>query len=76
MSLWPVVLIAGIIAILFAAYLAQDVLKRDKGTPAMQEVAGMFFEGVLVFLFCLFCFFVFSVVFFLVFCFFVFVFIQ
>ena len=50
MELWPVVLIAGLVAIAFAAYLAQDVLRRDTGTKAMEEVAGMIFEGAMAFL--------------------------
>lgn len=33
------------IAILFAAWLAGDVLKRDTGTPAMQEIAHAIKEG-------------------------------
>lgn len=36
---------AGIAGILFAAWLAWDVLRRDQGTPAMREVASMIFEG-------------------------------
>ena len=40
-----IVPIAGIAAILFALYLARDVLSRDKGTQAMQDVAGMIREG-------------------------------
>jgi K(+)-stimulated pyrophosphate-energized sodium pump len=50
MELWPVVLLAGILAIAFAAWLARDVLGRDKGTKAMQEVAGLIFEGAMAFL--------------------------
>src|SRR5438132_11458433 len=50
MEFWPVVLLAGIIAILFAAWLARDVLSRDKGTKAMQEVASLIFEGAMAFL--------------------------
>src|SRR5919199_392117 len=50
MEFWPVVLLAGIIAILFAAWLARDVLSGDKGTKAMQEVAGLIFEGAMAFL--------------------------
>ncbi len=50
MELWPVVLVAGLLAIAFAAYLARDVLSQDRGTPAMQEVAGMIFEGAMAFL--------------------------
>src|SRR5438477_7685031 len=50
MQFWPVVLLAGIIAILFAAYLARDVLSQDRGTKAMKEVASMIFEGAMAFL--------------------------
>ena len=37
--------IAGIAAILFALYLARDVLSRDKGPQAMQDVADTIREG-------------------------------
>ncbi|MBV9354127.1 MAG: sodium/proton-translocating pyrophosphatase, partial [Chloroflexi bacterium] len=50
MQLWPVVLLCGLLAVAFAVYLARDVLSRDKGTPGMQEVAGMIFEGAMAFL--------------------------
>jgi K(+)-stimulated pyrophosphate-energized sodium pump len=50
MEFWPVVLVAGIIAILFALWLARDVLSQDKGTKAMQEVAALIFEGAMAFL--------------------------
>jgi K(+)-stimulated pyrophosphate-energized sodium pump len=50
MEFWPVVLLAGIVAILFAAWLARDVLSQDKGTKAMQEVASLIFEGAMAFL--------------------------
>src|SRR3979409_2027683 len=50
MQFWPVVLGAGIIAILFAAWLARDVLSSDRGTKAMQEVAALIFEGAMAFL--------------------------
>jgi K(+)-stimulated pyrophosphate-energized sodium pump len=50
MEFWPVVLVAGIIAILFALWLARNVLSQDKGTKAMQEVAGLIFEGAMAFL--------------------------
>src|SRR5260221_13781670 len=50
MQFWPVVLLAGIIAILFAAWLARDVLSQDRGTKAMQEVAALIFEGAMAFL--------------------------
>src|SRR5947209_9207351 len=49
MEFWPVVLLAGIIAVLFAAWLARDVLSQDKGTKAMQEVARWIFEGAMAF---------------------------
>jgi K(+)-stimulated pyrophosphate-energized sodium pump len=50
MQFWPVVLVAGIIAVLFAAWLARDVLSQDRGTKAMQEVASLIFEGAMAFL--------------------------
>ena len=40
----PVVLF-GIIAILYAAWLAKDVMSRDQGTPEMQKVSGAIFQG-------------------------------
>ncbi|MGZ6296209.1 MAG: sodium-translocating pyrophosphatase [Candidatus Limnocylindrales bacterium] len=42
--------IAGVAAVLFALYLARDVLSRDKDTPAMQDVAGTIFEGAVAFI--------------------------
>src|SRR5215216_5432320 len=50
MNLWPVVLLAGIIAVAFAFWLARDVLSKDRGTKAMQEVAALIFEGAMAFL--------------------------
>src|SRR4051794_40437239 len=50
MEFWPVVLFSGIFAILFALWLARDVLAQDKGTKAMQEVAALIFEGAMAFL--------------------------
>ena len=41
---------ASAAAVLFAIWLAYDVLRRDKGTPAMQEVAGTILEGANAFL--------------------------
>src|SRR6266508_3642729 len=41
---------AGLLAIIFAALLARDVLSRDTGTPAMQEVAAAIYEGAMAFL--------------------------
>ena len=43
-------IVAGLLAILFAAYLANYVLRKDTGTPAMQEVANAIFEGAMAFL--------------------------
>ena len=40
----PVVLF-GIIAILYAVWLAKDVMSRDQGTPDMQKVSGAIFQG-------------------------------
>ena len=39
-----IILPAGLIAVLFALYLARDVLRRDTGTKEMQEVAGTIYE--------------------------------
>jgi K(+)-stimulated pyrophosphate-energized sodium pump len=45
-----VIPIAGLLAVAFAIYLAYDVLHRDSGTEAMQEIAGMIFEGAVAFI--------------------------
>ena len=45
-----IVPIAGIAAIVFALYLARDVLSRDQGTVAMQDVAGTILEGAVAFI--------------------------
>ncbi len=47
---WLVPVIAGAIAILFSGYLVRDVMRRDAGTPAMQQIAGMIFEGATAFM--------------------------
>ena len=49
-ALYWLIPIAGIIAILFAIYLARDVLSRDQGTEAMQDVAGTILEGAVAFI--------------------------
>ncbi len=36
---------AGVLAVLYAIYLAWDVLRRDTGTKEMRAVASMIFEG-------------------------------
>ncbi len=45
-----IVWLSGLIAVVFAGYLAYDVLRRDTGTPAMQEVAAAIYEGAMAFL--------------------------
>jgi len=40
----------GLLAVLFAAYLARYVLSKDTGTPAMQKVADAIFQGAMAFL--------------------------
>jgi len=42
--------VAGFAAVLYALWLAWDVLRRDPGTPEMQNVASMIFEGAMAFL--------------------------
>ena len=44
------VFIISLVALLFAAYLAWDFLKRDTGTPAMQNIANAIREGANAFL--------------------------
>jgi K(+)-stimulated pyrophosphate-energized sodium pump len=45
-----VIPVAGLAAVLFAFYLARDVLRRDTGTQAMQDVAGTILEGAVAFI--------------------------
>lgn len=42
--------VIGLLAVLFAAYLANFVLRKDRGTPAMQKVADAIFQGARAFL--------------------------
>jgi K(+)-stimulated pyrophosphate-energized sodium pump len=49
-TLQLIIPIAGVAAILFALYLARDVLARDQGTQAMQDVAGTILEGAVAFI--------------------------
>ncbi len=44
------VVIFGLIAIAFAAWLARDVLARDTGTPQMEDIANRIFQGALAYL--------------------------
>jgi K(+)-stimulated pyrophosphate-energized sodium pump len=41
---------AGVITVLFAALLARNVLKRPVGTPEMQRIGGLIFQGAKAFL--------------------------
>ncbi|MCK9494016.1 MAG: sodium-translocating pyrophosphatase [Dehalococcoidia bacterium] len=50
MDLVWIVPAAGILAIIFALWLARNVLNRDTGTPEMQAIADMIFEGSMAFL--------------------------
>ena len=50
MDLVWMVPVTGALAALFALWLARDVLKRDTGTPEMQSIANMIFEGAMAFL--------------------------
>ena len=50
MELVWIVPISGLLTILLVAYLAWDVLRRDTGTPDMQAVASMIYEGAMAFL--------------------------
>ncbi len=42
--------VVGLLAILFAVYLASYVLRKDTGTPAMQKVSNAIFAGAIAFL--------------------------
>ncbi|MGH2558994.1 MAG: sodium/proton-translocating pyrophosphatase, partial [Thermomicrobiales bacterium] len=37
-------------AVLFAIWLARDVLGRDQGTKSMQEIASAIFQGAIAYL--------------------------
>ena len=50
MDLVPIVPAVGVLTVLFVAYLAWDVLKRDTGTPEMVDIANMIYEGAMAFL--------------------------
>lgn len=45
-----IVPIVGVITVLFAIFLARDVLRRDTGTPKMKEIGNIIFEGAWAFL--------------------------
>ncbi|TAK20383.1 MAG: sodium-translocating pyrophosphatase [Chloroflexota bacterium] len=40
----------GVLGVLFAFWLAQDVLRRDRGTPEMQVVSNAIYEGAMAFM--------------------------
>jgi len=44
------VMVFGVVAILFAGWLAKDVMSRDKGTAAMQDIADRIFKGAMAYL--------------------------
>lgn len=44
------VIVFGLVAIGFAVWLAQDVLSRDQGTDAMQDISGRIYEGAVAYL--------------------------
>ena len=44
------VIIFGAMAIVFAGWLARDVLARDRGTPEMQDIAGRIFQGAIAYM--------------------------
>lgn len=50
MNLVWIVPVSGVLAVLFAIYLAWDVLRRDPGTKDMQRIGGMIFQGAWAFL--------------------------
>ena len=50
MELIWMVPVSGFAAVLFAVYLAWDVLRRDTGTDSMREISDMIFEGAMAFL--------------------------
>lgn len=43
-------IVVGLLTVAFAAYLANFVLRKDTGTPAMQKVADAIFKGAMAFL--------------------------
>src|SRR5919204_6433541 len=45
-----IVFVLGIFGVLFAFWLARNVLARDTGTPEMQQVASAIYEGAMAFM--------------------------
>src|SRR5215472_4883829 len=50
MSYMWVPIVVGLLAVVFAVYLANYVLRKDTGTPAMQKVADAIYKGAVAFL--------------------------
>ncbi|MBX6771462.1 MAG: sodium-translocating pyrophosphatase [Chloroflexi bacterium] len=50
MSAIALVFLIGLVTVAFAVYLAWDVLRRDRGTDKMQEIAEMIHEGAMAYL--------------------------
>ncbi len=50
MQLVWIVPVAGLGAVLFALWFAVDILRRDAGTPEMQEIGGYIYVGAMAFL--------------------------
>ncbi|MGH2457773.1 MAG: sodium-translocating pyrophosphatase [Chloroflexota bacterium] len=50
MSAMALVFLIGLITVLFAVYLAWDVLHRDLGTDKMREISNMIHEGAMAYL--------------------------
>ena len=50
MGLIWLVPVAGVFAIVFAILLVRDILRRDTGTPEMQQIGDMILEGAMAFL--------------------------
>ena len=49
-SLQLIIPIAGLAAVVYALFLARDVLSRDQGPQAMQDVSATIFEGAVAFI--------------------------
>ncbi len=45
-----IVFALGILGVLFAFWLAQNVLRRDTGTPEMRQVSNAIYEGAMAFM--------------------------